>query len=148
MKIYLKAILTLTLASSALFAGCSGTSGESTIDMNRPEIEGYDSVSYFAVQKAVKGVPQLAYVWKGAVWYFSSQENLDRFKVEPDKYTPQLGSYCPISLSKGGKAIGKPGNWKIFNDKLYLFAKEEYIKEFEQGPEEVLKSATENYIEH
>ncbi len=141
---YLRTISVCVIAVSLFLAGCVGKA-ESTVDMNQPAIEGYDSVSYFALEKATKGLPQLAYVWKGAVWYFSSQDNLDRFKVEPEKYVPQFGSHCPVSLSKGGKAVGKPTNWKVIKDKLYFFATEDNLREFEKAPEEVLESAASHF---
>ncbi len=56
----------------------------------RTYLEGYDAVAYFAVNSAVKGDAKYAYVWKGAKWLFSSEENMDKFKADPEAYAPQV----------------------------------------------------------
>lgn len=57
-------------------------------------IRGYDPVAYFSEQKPVLGKETYKYAWNNATWYFSSQQNLDLFKVNPAKYAPQYGGYC------------------------------------------------------
>lgn len=56
-------------------------------------IKGFDPVAYFTDGKPVKGSDQFPYEWNGAKWLFSSQEHLDLFSSDPDKYAPQYGGY-------------------------------------------------------
>src|SRR5688572_2151037 len=71
-------------------------------------IRGYDPVAYYTEGKPIKGNDMLMYQWKNANWYFSSQQNLDLFKSDPDKYSPQYGGYCAFGLSNGYKAPTDP----------------------------------------
>jgi YHS domain-containing protein len=83
-------------------------------------IRGYDPVAYFTENKAVKGSSELVYNWMNANWYFSTQQNLDMFKADPDKFAPQYGGYCAYGCSEGHKAPTDPEAFTIVNGKLYL----------------------------
>ena len=83
-------------------------------------INGYDAVAYFTKEQAVKGDKTFSQNWKGANWYFSSAENLNLFKSNPEKYAPQFGGYCAFAVNKGFTANSDPNAFKIINDKLYM----------------------------
>nr|WP_275426979.1 YHS domain-containing (seleno)protein [Vibrio astriarenae] len=83
-------------------------------------IKGYDPVAYFTEGKAVEGDSDFQYEWNGADWYFSSQENLDRFVGNPERYAPQYGGYCAWAVSKGYTAKIDPHAWSVVDGKLYL----------------------------
>ena len=83
-------------------------------------VKGTDVVAYFTDNKQVDGVPEYTYTWKGAKWQFASQEHLDLFKANPEKYAPQYGGYCAYAVAKNGTASITPRNWKIVDGKLYL----------------------------
>jgi hypothetical protein len=55
-----------------------------------------------------------------AAWHFSSADNLNAFKAEPEKYAPQYGGYCAFGASQGHLVPSDPRAWKIVDDKLYL----------------------------
>ena len=107
--------------------------------------EGFDTVAYFAIEKATKGNTQFSVIWNGAKWLFSNNENLETFKSDPESFVPQFGAYCPSSIAEGGMAKGKANYWKVVNDKLYLFYNEDLKKQFEDDSEEILKKAKANY---
>ena len=81
---------------------------------------GYDVVAYFTMGKPVKGSPDFATEWKGAMWQFSSAENLEKFKANPAAFAPQYGGYCAYGVAKGSLVKGEPEQWKIVDGKLYL----------------------------
>jgi YHS domain-containing protein len=83
-------------------------------------LSGYDAVSYFKSGKPTKGKPEFSYQWMDAAWHFSSADNLNAFKAEPEKYAPQYGGYCAFGASQGHLVPGDPRAWKIVDDKLYL----------------------------
>ena len=91
-----------------------------TSALNNDAVSGYDPVAYFTEGKPVKGIRQFRLKHKGADWLFSSQENLDLFKNNSEKYEPQYGGHCAFNASKGKKIQGNPNNFKIVNDKLYF----------------------------
>jgi YHS domain-containing protein len=83
-------------------------------------IRGYDPVAYFLESKPVKGTDKFVYNWKKADWYFSSEQNLNLFRDDPEKYAPQYGGYCAYGLSEGHKAPTDAEAWTIVDGKLYL----------------------------
>ena len=83
-------------------------------------IEGYDPVAYFTEQRPVKGDSDFSFEWRDAKWLFSSQENLDKFKENPERYAPQYGGYCAYAVAKGKTAGIDPDQWTIVDGKLYL----------------------------
>ncbi|CAG0990058.1 hypothetical protein MTYP_02235 [Methylophilaceae bacterium] len=85
-------------------------------------ISGFDTVAFFTENRAVKGNPEIAAEWKGAKWLFASQDHLNLFKADPEKYAPQWGGFCAVGVSEGRiskKAVN--GEFDIQNGKLYLF---------------------------
>ncbi len=92
------------------------------IDVNGLAIGGYDIVEYFQSNKAVKGDHELESIFNNAKYLFSSQENLDRFKSDPERYLPQYEGYCALAIGTTGKKISiDPHTFKVTNGKLYLF---------------------------
>jgi len=97
--------------------------------LNNKAIGGYDAVSYFQDGgEPTKGTKKFKLEYKGADWYFSSQQNLDLFKQEPDKYAPQYGGYCAYALASNETVKGDPLEYHIHNDKLYLNINAKYKK--------------------
>jgi len=83
-------------------------------------IQGYDAVAYFKEGKAIIGNEQFSFKWNDANWNFANQQNLDSFKLNPEKLAPQYGGYCAYGMSEGHKAPTDPNAFTIVNDKLYL----------------------------
>ena len=83
-------------------------------------IRGYDTVAYFTDGKPEKGSDDFTMDYEGATWKFSSQEHLDLFKGDPDKYVPQYGGYCAYGVAVGNLVKIEPDLWTIVDDKLYL----------------------------
>ena len=88
---------------------------------SKKAVGGYDTVTYFSGDAPVKGLEQFKTKWRGANWYFSTQENLDAFKAEPAKYAPQYGGYCAWAVAaKKDLVKGDPQVYSLHNNKLYL----------------------------
>jgi YHS domain-containing protein len=83
-------------------------------------VGGYDPVAYFTSGKPIEGKKAFEHKYKNATWRFSTAENLEAFKADPDKYAPQYGGYCAWAASQGYTAKGDPKAWKVVNGKLYL----------------------------
>ncbi|HXL58783.1 MAG TPA: YHS domain-containing (seleno)protein [Chitinophagaceae bacterium] len=85
-------------------------------------IQGYDPVTYFKENKAVKGKIELSVSYQGITYYFSSEENKDLFVKNPATYEPQYGGWCAYAMGKSGEKVEiDPSTFKILNGKLYLF---------------------------
>lgn len=84
-------------------------------------LNGYDTVAYFTDNKAVEGSAKFVTEYQGADWYFASQQHLDLFLIDPEKYAPQYGGYCAWAVSeKNDFAPSDPTKWAIVDGKLYL----------------------------
>ncbi len=83
-------------------------------------ILGYDPVSYFTSGRAEKGTDAFVLSWNGARWKFVSQQHLDLFKADPEKYAPQYGGYCAFGVANGNLVSIEPSKFRIVDGKLYL----------------------------
>ena len=83
-------------------------------------LRGYDTVAYFTQGMPVEGSDAYTVDYMGATWKFASQEHLDLFTAEPEKYAPQYGGYCAYAMANGETASAEPDLWTIHEGKLYL----------------------------
>jgi YHS domain-containing protein len=122
----LKKALLLNLAGLLFFGVAALAKSEIyTGFLSSSAVGGYDPVAYFTVGQAVKGSDQFMFHYEGANWYFSSAENLARFKNDPIKYAPRYGGYCAWAVAEGDTAKGDPLQWTIHKNRLYLNYNEE-----------------------
>ncbi len=83
-------------------------------------LQGYDPVSYF--DKPLEGKPEIKATYKGVIYQFASQANLNKFKAAPDKYEPAYGGWCAYAMGESGEKVKiDPDTYKILEGKLYLF---------------------------
>ncbi|WP_017931296.1 YHS domain-containing (seleno)protein [Robiginitomaculum antarcticum] len=82
-------------------------------------LSAYDAMS-FHDGTPVKGDPQYYYSYQGAMFYFSSQKNRNRFISEPERFAPAYGGYCAWAVSHGKLAPGDPEYWTVKDGRLYL----------------------------
>ena len=78
-------------------------------------VAGYDVVAYFDQDKPVEGLAQYHLDYLDVEWRFSSQENLDRFTLEPETFAPHPRSeieFWGSSFACGpqGEMLGQAGN--------------------------------------
>ena len=83
-------------------------------------IKGYDPVAYFTALEPVFGSNSHMLKWRGAIWRFSSAENMAAFEMNPHTFAPQFGGYCAFVMSQGVIADSVPEAWTVYQDKLYL----------------------------
>jgi YHS domain-containing protein len=107
----------LTIAALLVLVSANA---QSVFSQNGKAIRGYDPVAYHTENKAVAGADSLQFSWNGANWFFSSQENLNRFKTEPGKYAPAYGGYCAYGVSENHLSPTDPQAFTIVKDTLYL----------------------------
>ena len=144
----LKLILPLMIIGISFAIGaCSKTPPPFSLntDATGSALRGYDAVAYFAANAAVKGDPKYEYVWNGAKWYFSSEENMMKFRDKPEAYAPQFGGYCSYAVSEGYTADGDPEAWKVADGKLYLNYSPKVKQMWEQNQTERIEKGTKNW---
>ncbi len=104
-------------------------------------INGYDTVAYFTEKKPVKGSDAYSFKWQGGTWKFASQQNLDLFKGNPEKYAPQYGGYCAYGVAQGYLVSVEPEQFSIIDDKLYLNYDTSTQKKWKKDPAGFNKTA-------
>lgn len=104
-------------------------------------IRGYDTVAYFTQARPVEGDDQFTTEWQGATWKFSSQEHLDLFTTDPEKYAPQYGGYCAYGVAQNNLVKIEPDQWTIHDDKLYLNYNAKLNKEWKKDIPGFIKTA-------
>jgi hypothetical protein len=113
--VHLLAALIFTVAScSSLAASWISGAAEGVA------IQGYDAVAYHTQKADMKGSPKYTHEWASTVWHFSSEENQKLFATAPEKYAPQYGGYCALSVANGGTSQGAGDAWTLRDGKLYL----------------------------
>ncbi|MBL8021769.1 MAG: YHS domain protein [Leptospirales bacterium] len=107
-------------------------------------VHGYDPVSYFK-GRPTPGNKDISLEWKGAVWLFSTRENLAEFRAKPEAFMPQYGGYCAFAMAKGYLADIDPLSWRIVNGKLYLNYDADIQKEWEEDRSAMIQSGDANF---
>lgn len=118
---------------------------EKKFDLGRKglALEGYDPVTYWPEggtdAKPEKGSKKITYEFKGVTYRFMTQENLDRFKADPDKYEPAFGGWCAYAMAKGEYTEPDPKRFTVHNGRVYLFYDglfgDTYKMWFDEGPD-------------
>ncbi len=108
-------------------------------------IKGYDVVAFFTEHKPVMGFDSLQLQNNNAIWYFSTKQNLDSFKANPDKYIPQYGGYCAFGTAQGHKAPTMAETWTIDGDKLYFNYNLKVKELWDKDRPNLIKKADENW---
>ena len=144
-----KIVINKTIITLALLLASILTQAASEINTRGSKdgtaIEGYDTVAYFTESKAVKGNRDFKHRWKDANWYFSSQENLELFKDDPEKYAPQYGGYCAYAVAKNDLAKIDPNQFTVLNDKLYLNYNKRINRKWNRKRDEYIADANDNW---
>lgn len=107
------------LSSLSSYSQSSGTSSPFYQEKG-VAIKGYDPVAFFTEKKAMVGDQHIIFDWAGSQWRFISKENLELFKMNPEKYAPQYGGYCAYGVSENHKSPTDPNAWTVVGNKLYL----------------------------
>jgi YHS domain-containing protein len=83
-------------------------------------IDGYDPVAFFTDNKPVKGDAKYQFKYQDATYYFASQEHLDAFKSNPEKYKVQFGGWCAYAVSLGRIAPIDVNTFSIVDGRLVI----------------------------
>lgn len=147
MKFCLLFVLLCTLAQAAPPVNTFGPGGGFFSDPPRTEvaIKGYDSVAYFTEQRPVKGKEEFSFTWKKAKWLFSSKENLDKFKENPDRWAPQYGGYCAYGVANDALVKIEPDQFSLIGDKLYLNYDADVTAKWKKDPARYVKEADKKF---
>lgn len=137
-----------------LFVACALTVGAvSPARADRPPlfapggiaIGGYDPVAYFTQGRAVAGSRDYMLKWHGAIWLFSSAENLEAFEMDPAAFVPEYGGYCAYGVGEGLAASSDPQVFVVHDGRLYLYSSPRTRSEMESDFSRMVTAADRNW---
>lgn len=114
-------------------------------------VSSYDPVSYFPEGggKPQRGFIRLSFAYRGVTYRFATQENLDRFKLDPEKYLPAFGGWCAWAVGELGKKVDvDPESFEIYDGRLYLFYRDRELDTralWQKDRAELLRKAKANW---
>lgn len=106
---------------------------------------GVDPVAFIDIENRITGTAKFTAVHDGVAYYFSSQENADKFEKNPSRFQPQNGGFCTFGVSVGKKFDGNPQYADIVDDKLYVFLNEDIYKEYLKDRKGTIRKAEKNW---
>ncbi|MBT0586798.1 YHS domain-containing (seleno)protein [Alteromonas oceanisediminis] len=142
------ALISRVIALFALLVSSATVLADDPIEtgtFNNKAIYGYDTVAYFTQDKAVEGSDEFMTSWRGADWYFSSQEHMDLFVGNPTQYAPQYGGYCAYAMSDGRLVGVDEEAFTILDGKLYLNYSKSVMKEWRTNTAQFIQEADQHY---
>ncbi|PIP93707.1 MAG: YHS domain protein [Bdellovibrio sp. CG12_big_fil_rev_8_21_14_0_65_39_13] len=110
------------LFSSNVFA--QRNVSEWNLDASKVAISGYDPVAYFPEGGGLAkiGQAELELQHEGVLYRFSSQENLQLFLSNPEKYEATYGGWCATAMAMGQKLVINPERFVVTGNRLFLFS--------------------------
>ena len=113
------------------------------IDKNGVAIQGYDPVSYHALEPK-KGDKALSSTHEGTTYYFSTPENRQQFEQDPGRYIPAYGGWCAWAMLDGEKVGIDPETYKIVDGQTLLFYNSFFANTLKKWNEFLLKHCATN----
>lgn len=108
-------------------------------------LHGIDPVAFVNIGNRIDGSARYTGVHDHVAYYFSSEDNMNSFNKNPNKYIPQNGGYCTYGVSVGKKFDGDPRYSAIENGKLYVFLNEEIFNAFQKDRSGTIAKAATNW---
>lgn len=84
-------------------------------------LRGVDAVALATGMDVADGQAIYTVEHDGAAYYFASEETMNQFDADPDRYLPQYGGYCAFGVAIGMKLDANPRFADIVDGKLYVF---------------------------
>ena len=90
-------------------------------DDSNVALQGYSPVSYIDDGEARRGHPDHKVEHKGATYYFTTEEEVVKFRSNPERYEPAFGGWCAFGMTVDQRFRVDPESFKIVDGKLCLF---------------------------
>lgn len=104
-------------------------------------IDGYDTTAYWSDGAPRYGLSAHVVNWNGTDWHFTSAKDAEAFDAKPESFAPQFGGFCTRAMSFKKIVNGDPEVWRIYQGKLYLFARPVGGEKFDEGQDAMIAKA-------
>jgi YHS domain-containing protein len=115
------------------------------LDKNGLALQGFDPVAFFNQNKPVKGRPEFKSSYRGATYYFASEENKVLFDKEPAKFEPAYGGFCAYGVSRNKLVEIDPEAFQIVDVHLLLQYSKSVRNNFNKDTQGNLAKANANW---
>lgn len=88
---------------------------------------GYSPVSYFQSTGPQLGSAKYQATHAGVTYLLADEAEVDVFNADADKYVPAYGGWCAFGMAVQGKFGADPTNYKIIDDRLHVFLKNDQM---------------------
>lgn len=132
----------LIMAPVTVLAFDANSSRPVNINDKGVALRGFDPMSYFTGKGPVMGSEEYKTTFDGATYWFSSAENLAKFKANPVQYAPKFGGFCAMGIAKEKKVDSDPTAWRIVDGYLFVLQNKEVQKNWLVDVSGNLKAAT------
>lgn len=106
-----------------------------------PVLDGFCPVVLWEQRRWIKGSPQFKTEYRGQLYHLSSEESLEMFEENPERYAPRFLGCDPIIVWETDRAV--PGSTRFgafYDDELYLFISDENRKTFKKNPDRYVRT--------
>lgn len=136
---------TLAASNTALAVDEYNVSTGTTIEGQGVALRGSDTVALADGLGVAPGHARFTAVHDGVAYYFASEETLQRFASDPERYMAQYGGFCAFGVAKGRKLDGDPRYADVVDGKLYLFLNAAVFEAYQKDKAGVLADARKNW---
>ena len=111
----------------------------------RIALQSNDPVAYHTVGKPVLGQEKFSAEYEGAIYRFSSADNLKTFQTNPAKYAPLYCGFCQQGMAGGKKLDGDPNLFRVADGKLAVYSYKAALDGFLKDPAGNAAKANDNW---
>lgn len=115
------------------------------VTLSKVALQSHDPVAYQTVGKPVLGQEKFSAEHEGAIYRFSSEENLKIFQANPAKYVPLYGGFCQQGMAGGRKLDGDPAIFRVADGRLAVFSYKAALDGFLKDPAGNAAKAADNW---
>lgn len=147
MPLFTRRAFTLS-AAAALLSPAVLHADTHAVALNKSGIalDGYDTTAYWTEGAALAGAADHSAEWQAARWQFATAQAAEMFAQDPATYAPQFGGFCTRALSFGKLVNADPEVWRIYQGKLYVFARPVGGEKFDEGADPMIAKASANWL--
>lgn len=103
--------------------------------LDKPSFGGLCLPGVNETRSLINGMPQFAMKYRGKTLYFSSAEQMQKFKNQPARYWPMKDGACPVTLAESGQVTeGRLEYAAMFRSKLWFTSSPQQMKKFVASP--------------
>lgn len=108
-------------------------------------LRGDDAVALATGLEVKAGQAKFTVERDGVAYYFASEQTMERFQDDPERFMPQYGGFCAFGVAIGKKLDAAPRYADIVDGKLYVFLNAVAFAKYQEDKSGTLAKAEANW---